>query len=235
MSKNKAVLVISDTHFPYNHVDVIPFLRALKKKYKFDLVVHIGDEVDYHAISFHDSDPDLLSPGDELQAAIRRLKPLYKLFPEVHVIESNHGSLVYRKGKAMGLPRSVLRSYRDILEAPKGWQWHFDLKIRLSNGQDCYFHHSKGSNILGVSQAMGCNVVSGHEHSSFEIRYWGNSYALMWGLRVGCLIEDSSLAFAYNRTTLKRPVIGCAGILNGLPRLFPMVLLKNGRWDKSIP
>ena len=43
------------------------FLRALKKKYKgFDLVVGIGDEIDQHAISMHDSDPDLPSAGDEL-------------------------------------------------------------------------------------------------------------------------------------------------------------------------
>ena len=115
----KSVLVISDQHYPYNHADTLEFLEALKKKYKFDKVIHIGDEIDAHALSFHDSDPDLMSAGDELKTCINRVKPLYKLFPEVDLVESNHGSMVYRRQKAHGLPRSVIKSYREILEAPK--------------------------------------------------------------------------------------------------------------------
>ena len=60
---NKCILVISDTHCPYHHPDLISFLKTIKKKYKPDRVIHIGDEVDSHAISFHDSDPDLYSAG----------------------------------------------------------------------------------------------------------------------------------------------------------------------------
>ena len=56
---NKSILIISDTHIPYHHKDVIAFLKGIKKKYKPDRIIHIGDEIDSHAISFHDSDPDL--------------------------------------------------------------------------------------------------------------------------------------------------------------------------------
>ena len=55
----KNILVISDMHHPYCHPDTVPFLKALKAKYKFDTVVCIGDEADFHDASFHDSDPDL--------------------------------------------------------------------------------------------------------------------------------------------------------------------------------
>ena len=129
MAKNSRILVISDMHHPYSHPDTIEFLIALHKKYKFDRVVCVGDEVDGHAISFHQSDPDLLAPGDELKTAIRRMQPLYRVFPSVDVLDSNHGSLVYRKGKFAGLPRAVFKSWREILEAPKGWKWHFELTI----------------------------------------------------------------------------------------------------------
>ncbi len=72
-ARNDRILVISDMHHPYSHPDVLPFLTALNKKYQPTRVVCVGDEIDCHAMSFHDSDPDLMSAGDELQAAIKAL------------------------------------------------------------------------------------------------------------------------------------------------------------------
>ena len=128
-SARQAILVISDMHHPYAHPDTVPFLAALKRKYKFTNVVCIGDEADFHDMSFHDSDPDLDSAGIELEKAIASLKPIYKLFPDVTVVESNHGSMVLRKALVGKLPRRVVKSYNDILEAPKGWKWVFDFKL----------------------------------------------------------------------------------------------------------
>jgi len=227
---NARVLVIGDMHFPFQHPDAIAFLKAVKKEYKPDRVIQIGDEVDFHAISFHDSDPDLLSPGDELESAIKKLQPLYKLFPKVDLIESNHGSLVYRKGKALGLPRHVFKSYREVLQAPKNWNWHFDLTIKLSNGMNCYFHHGKTSDPLKLSQSMGMSAVQGHFHEKFSINYWGNSLGLYWQAFTGCLVNDDSLAMSYNNTNLKRPIIGSLIILDGWPRLLPLVMNSKGRW-----
>jgi len=229
-----SLLVISDQHYPYNHADIIDFLKALNKKYKFDKVVNIGDEVDSHAMSFHDSDPNLMSAGDELEVSIQRLQHMYKLFPKMDLVESNHGSMVYRRQKAHGLPRSVIKSYRDILEAPKGWVWYSDLILRCG-GQDVYFCHGKVGDVMKHSMSMGMSVVTGHFHERFEIRYWGNKLGLYFGMIVGCLIENDSLAFAYNKLNLKRPIIGCGGIINGQPRLFPMVLNSDGRWTGFVP
>ncbi len=234
MTGFKSILVISDQHHPYAHPDIYAFLKAIKEKFKPDRVINIGDEVDGHSISFHEKDPDLLSPTDELQTAINRLKPIYKLFPKMDLVDSNHGSLVYRRARFAGLPSRVIKSYRDILEAPKEWRWHDDLIVRDSSGNDTYFCHSRGSDVLKVSQAMGMNVVQGHHHSQFEIRYWGNKLGLYFGMTVGCLIDAKSLAFAYGKLSLKRPVIGVGIILNGIPRLIPMILDRNGRWIKSL-
>lgn len=231
----RSILVISDQHFPYNHPDIIAFLRALKNKYKPDKIVNIGDELDYHAISFHEHNPDLLSPSDELVTAINRMTPLFKLFPAMDLLDSNHGSLVYRKGIAHGLPRHVFKSYRDILGAPKGWKWHDDLTLKMSDGKWVYFCHGKSADVLKLSQSMGMSCVQGHFHERFEIRYWGNSLGLFWGMMTGCLIDNDSLAFAYNKVNLKRPVIGCSTILNGIPKLLPMILGKGGRWTGFVP
>lgn len=227
---NSRILVISDMHHPYAHIDTVDFLEAVKKKYKPTRVVCIGDEVDSHAMSFHDHDPDLPSAGDELEAAIEALQPLYDLFPVVDLIDSNHGSMVYRKGKHHGIPRKYLRDYGEILEAPDGWKWHMDLTIKIPGGNEVYFHHGLAKNIMKVVAQRGMCCVQGHYHTEFNIGYIGNPNHLLWGLQIGCSIDGDALAFAYDRTNLGRPVIGHGIILDGLPKLLPMTLDKKGRW-----
>lgn len=231
---NRCILVISDLHCPYQHPDAVAFLKAIKAKYKPTRVVLSGDEADFHSTSFHDKDVDLESAGKELESTIKALKPLYKLFPKAQVLESNHGSLVLRKALAHGLSRKFFKSPGEILEAPKTWTWHFDLVVKLPDGNDCYFHHSKGANAKKNSQAMGMSFVQGHHHESFEISYWGNPNALLFGMTVGCLVDPHSLAMAYNKNNLRRPVIGCAVIVDSKPILIPMVLNKTGRWIKKL-
>ncbi len=231
---NKSILVISDLHCPYQHQDAVAFLKAIKKKYKPTRVILSGDEADYHGISFHDHDPDLDAPGKELDKAISALKPIYKLFPKAEVLESNHGSLVLRKAIANGQSRRYFRTPGEILEAPKGWTWHFDIVLTLPDGNKCYFHHSKGANVKKNSQAMGMSFVQGHHHESFEICYWGNPNALNFGMTVGCLVNNHSLAMAYNKNNLKRPVIGCAVIVDSIPILIPMRINSKGRWTKRL-
>lgn len=231
--KFKAVLVIPDQHAPFQHPDLIPFLRALKDKYKFDKVVNLGDEVDYHAISFHEADPNLFSPSDELERAIQAMQPLYKLFPEQEVIDSNHGSLVMRKGKFASLPASVFKGPREILRAPKGWHWSRDLILNTDLGQ-VFFTHGRTGTSGKLSRNMAMNTVQGHFHSKFQIDYWGSPNGLYWDMHAGCLVDDHSLAMAYNKTTLLRPVIGAAVIINGRPQLCPLLKDKHGRWTGKL-
>ena len=224
-----SILILSDQHFPYAHPDIIPFLKAVKKKFKPDTIVNIGDEIDGHAISFHESEPDLMSAGDELTAAIKAMKPLFKLFPKCYVVESNHGSLVYRKGRYAGLSKRMLRTNNEILCAPAGWTWHFDVVLPTALG-NVYFHHGKSGKSGGLAQSMGMNAVQGHYHSKFQIEYLANPEKLYWDMHVGCLADDKSLAMGYNKTTLPRPIVGVGVIINGRPQLIPMVLKKGGKW-----
>ena len=82
---------------------------------------------------------------------------------------------------------------------------------------------------------MGMSVVQGHYHSIFKIDYWANPNDLFFGMQVGCSIDDKSRAFAYNKNTAKRPIVGHGLIWNGLPHLLPMILNKKGRWNGQIP
>ena len=173
---NKRILIISDTHCPYHHPDAIRFLAEIKDKYSPDRVIHIGDEVDNHAMSFHDSDPGLASAGDELRKARDAIWEIEALYPKVDVLESNHGSLAYRKAKVAGIPKEMLRPYSEILDTKK-WKWHFEMEVKLPNGQPCYFHHGRSANVLLASQSRGMSAVQGHYHEKFGIWYWGTHRA----------------------------------------------------------
>lgn len=229
------LLCISDMHHPYGHPDTVPFLLGLKDKYKFDAVLIGGDEIDGHALSFHDHDSDLLSAGHELEAAIKALSPLYAAFSNAYVLESNHGSLVFRKGKHHGLPRHVFKSYREILRAPEGWTWQPEMIFQFSNGKKALAHHGYSSNILGASRERGMSLIQFHFHNSLSIQYWENAEDTFFALQSGCLIDDTSLAYAYNKLSVRRPIIGCSGVLEGAPVLFPMFLDRHKRWTGRVP
>lgn len=227
---NSRVLLISDLHFPYEHRDTLKFLEYLKEKYDPTRIISLGDELDQHCLSYHDSDPDLFSASGELNEAKKRVKKLKQLFPEMDILESNHGSLIWRKAKTHGIPKEYIKSYQDVIGVDDLWKWHFELTIDLPNGQKCYFTHGKTADVVKLSQQMGMNAVQGHYHEKFGIQYWGNPTGLYWGLQVGCIVDDDSLAFSYNNTNIKRPIIGTGLIIDSQPVLEPMILDSNGRW-----
>lgn len=231
----KSLLCVSDQHHPYGHPDIVPFLTALKDKYNFDGVLIGGDEIDAHAMSFHDHDQNLFSAGHELEEAIRKLKPLYELFPEAIVLSSNHGDLFYRKGKHHGFPRQVLKSYNEILQAPKSWEWVPEKIFQFSNGKKAIAHHGYSPNILLASKKRAMSLIQFHFHSMFSINYWQNAENLFWTMQCACLIDDTSYAYAYNKLGIERPIMGVGAVFDGLPKLLPMILNDDGRWNGFIP
>jgi hypothetical protein len=227
---NRRILLISDMHIPYHHPDTLKFLQHLKDIYNPTRVICLGDELDKHSLSFHDSDPDLPSAGDELRASLPVIQKLKEMFPIMDILESNHGSLLYRKAHHHGIPKQYLKTYNEVLGVDDGWQWYYDLTVDLPNGNKCYLHHGKSANVTKTSQTMSMCAVQGHFHETFKVEYWGNPVALYWAMQCGCLIDDKSYAFNYNNVNLKRPIIGTGLIINSMPILEPMVLNESGNW-----
>jgi len=225
----KRILVISDLHIPYHHKDSFAFLREIKKLYKPDFVVNIGDLLDFHAISMHDHNPDLYSAGDELKQSRIYIKELESLFPEVTEVDSNHSSLVFRRALKYGMSKEFLKGYGDFLGTKK-WKWVDDLTLTMSNKQRCFFTHGRSADVLKVSQTMGMSAVQGHYHTKFVISYWANPDNLFFGMNVGCLINQKSMAFSYAKNFKTRFILGCGMIVEGIPRLMPMVLNNKGNW-----
>jgi len=225
------ILIIPDLHFPYCHKDALDFLYKANKLLNPSRIICLGDELDYHAMSFHDSDPDLDSAGKELALALGYIDTLHEIFPKMDLLHSNHGSMAYRKSKHNGIPRHLIKSYNDALCIPEqDWKWHERLIVELPNGTNMCAVHSLGADSLRASQSLGMSLVQGHHHSSFEIRYWQNMSNLNFAITSGCLIDDNSMAFAYNKLQVKRPIMGATFIENSIPTLIPMLVDSNNRW-----
>lgn len=230
---NSRIIAVPDLHAPYHHVDSIAFLSALDDYFHFTRVICLGDETDNHALSFHDSDPNLDSAGTELNEARKVLNELHSLFPVMDLCHSNHGSLVYRRALKTGIPVEMIKTYREILfpqGGGEGWQWDELVRLQLPNGEDCLFKHECTGDILNNAAHERANLVQGHRHSQWTIQGKASDAALYWAMIPGCLIDRKTRAFEYGKLNLKRPAIGVGLIINSLPMLVPMQLDKHGRW-----
>lgn len=229
MDKRSVVLSWPDSHIPFEHKDAYSFLSHVKKLYKPTTIVCLGDLEDWHGISFHDKDPDGYSAGHEYLELKKRIRPYFELFPKVLVCTSNHGSLPFRKAFAYGLPSQLLKSYKDILEAPDGWQWadHWVVDGVIYEHGDPFT--GRDAAIKAATQNMQSTVI-GHVHSFAGIQYSANSKHLIYGFNSGCLIDKDRYAFAYAKKYKQKPILGCGIITNGIPTFIPMILNKSSRW-----
>lgn len=223
------VLAIGDLHYPFAHRDHLAFLKAVKTSIKPDHVVCLGDEIDAHALSVHEHNPEGYSAGHEHTKAKEDLARLYQCFPSGRSVISNHTARPVRLALRCGLPSVFLREYRDVLDAPRTWSWHDAVEIDGVR----YIHGEGYSGPLGAlkcAQAHMQPVVIGHIHSFAGIQFNANPKHLFWGFNVGCLIDRDAYAFQYAKYQASKPILGCGIIRDATPTFIPMRLTKAGRW-----
>ena len=69
------VLVIGDIHAPFERKEYLQFCKDQYKKHNCNKVVFIGDIIDNHYSSYHETDADGLGGDTELSLAIKSIKP----------------------------------------------------------------------------------------------------------------------------------------------------------------
>ena len=202
------VLVVPDLHAPWIHKDALEFCKAQYVAHECSAVVFIGDLLDGHAISYHETNPDGMSAGNEFDSAVATLKDWYEAFPVAYVCFGNHDLLISRKAQTHGLPNRLFKTFGEIIESPKGWQFNHTWEI---DGVK-YLHGTGGGGktahmIRALKNRQ--STVLGHFHSTFGVGYMANTQDLSFGMAVGCLIDISSYAMEYGKDFLDRPILGC--------------------------
>ena len=230
---SKNVGIIGDTHEPFCHPDYINFCYETFKRFGCTEIIHIGDECDNAALSFHQSELEMPNAINEAEQAQRAMEEWYRTFSTVKICVGNHSALPFRQATTAGIPKRYLKTYEEIWNAPKGWEWKMDWEI----DNVLYTHGTGSSGISGARNRAIANrqsTVIGHSHSFGGVSYMASRNDIIYGLNVGCGIDVDHIAFSYGKHFPKKPTLGCGVVLDsGRIGLFiPMDLGSRYEWKK---
>ena len=233
----KRLLILSDTHFPYQHQNYFEWIKKIKDKVNPTQVIHIGDLVDFHSISQHLHSAELPNIKFEIKDAIKCIKKLRKIFPTpMPILWGNHDIRIQRIAEKSLIPNSFLKDINDILEIDKKWKWtwHDKLIVDLPNKTKVFFTHHFKSNVISSAKELGMSYVAGHQHTLCQLTMISNPLALNFAMCVGSSINPKSEAFKYGKNFIKRPIISVGAIINNQPVIFAMPLNDRGEWTGAI-
>lgn len=223
MLRAKNILCIGDSHAPFVRKGYLDFCKRIRDRYECDTIVHMGDEVDHHALSNHSHDPNGLSPGDEFLSAYKEMQKWFKSFPKCYVCIGNHTSRLFRLASENGIPNAYLKTYQEIWDAPETWRWAKSWEIN-----NILFMHGTGKT-GGFAHANWAkqnrqSTVIGHLHSIAGVEWFASQKDIIFGMAVGCGFDTKSYAAAYGEDFAAKPIISCGVIQNAgkLPFIVKM-------------
>ncbi len=201
------ILIIGDLHEPFCLDGYLDFCKDTYNRYNCNRVVFIGDIIDNHFSSYHESDSNGLGGGDELELAISKISKWYKAFPIADVIIGNHDRIIMRKAQTSAIPTQWIKQYKDVLNTPN---WNFIESVVYN---DVLYIHGEGGTARSRMKKDLNSVVQGHLHTQAYCEHLVGSNFRIFGMQVGCGIDNKSYAMAYAKNYGK-PAIGVGVVLN---------------------
>lgn len=205
--KIENILIIGDIHAPFELDGYLEFCKATYKEYNCNRVIFIGDIIDNHFSSYHETDSNGLGGKDELNLAVKRISKWYKSFPIADVIIGNHDRIIMRKAQSSAIPTKWIREYREVLDTP---DWNFTDSVTYN---DVLYIHGEGGTARSRMKKDLNSVVQGHLHTQAYCEHLVGSNFKIFGMQVGCGIDNKAYAMAYAKNYGK-PAIGCGVVLN---------------------
>jgi len=205
--KERRVLVIGDLHEPFCLKGYLEFCQETYAKWNCNQVIFIGDIIDNHYASYHESDPNGLGGGEELKIAIKRVQKWHKAFPKADVCIGNHDRIIMRKAFSSAIPREWIKSYNEVL----GTSWNWVERVVYDEVQ--YIHGEGGTARTKAKNDMQSSV-QGHIHTQAYTEWLVGRNFRIFGMQVGCGIDWESYAAAYARH-YKKQAIGCGVVIGG--------------------
>ena len=201
------VLIIGDIHEPFCLDGYLEHCIWVFNKYACNRVIFIGDIIDNHYSSYHETDADGLGGKDELDLAIKKISKWYQAFPNADVIIGNHDRIIMRKAQTSAIPTKWIKQYKDVLNTPK---WNFVNSVTYNNVK---YIHGEGGTARSRVKADMQSVVQGHLHTQAYCEWVVGSKFKVFGMQVGCGIDHEKYAFAYAKAG-KKPAVGCSVVLD---------------------
>lgn len=220
-SRAESYLIIPDLQMPFHAVGALEFCERVRREFAIpkENVLFCGDEVDnFHGKGLDKKgDPDAAhTPRQELAAAVDELKRWYATYPTARLAVSNHGTRYERRAAEAEISSQWMRLYRDVIEAPPGWQWQDSWLIRASKHPFMLEHGHEGKAATEAKVLEnGYSTVHGHFTKAQYIRVTNRHGRKLWGFCAAALIDFDTYAFKYAKKYPRRPDNGCGVILDG--------------------
>ena len=202
------VLAIGDIHAPVEVEDYLKHCKETYENYNCNKVVFIGDIIDNHYSSYHETDADGLGGLDELELAIERIAKWYKAFPNADITIGNHDRIIMRKAQTSNIPTRWIKEYKDVLNTPN---WNFTDRVVYDNVQ---YIHGEGGTAHAKCRADMMSTVQGHLHTQCYVQHFVGQNYKIFGMQIGCGIDHDSYAMGYAKRG-KKPAIACGVVING--------------------
>ena len=203
-----SVLIIGDMHEPFSLEAYLEFCSEQYVKYGCNRVIFIGDIIDNHYSSYHETDADGLGGADELELAIEKIAAWYNAFPNADVIIGNHDRLIMRKAQSSAVPSKWIRDYKEVLGTP---QWNFTDRCVVDGVQ---YIHGEGGKAHIKCRADMMSTVQGHWHTEAYTQWFVGANFRVFGMQVGCGVDHDAYAMAYAKRG-RKPAVGCGVVING--------------------
>jgi len=203
------VLVIGDLHEPFCLDGYLSFCKKVYAENNCNKVVFIGDVIDNHYSSYHESSADGLGGRTELEFAVNKLKRWYKAFPNAFVTLGNHDRIIIRKAQSSNIPSKWIKEFAEVLETPK---WKFVTEVFIDGVR--YVHGDKSGKARMAAKRDMVSTVSGHYHTDFYCEWMFGKTRAIFGMAVGCGIDSKSYAMGYMQGG-KKEAIGVGVVVGG--------------------
>lgn len=207
------VLVIPDLHLPWCHPDALDYALALRKKYRTNRTVFIGDIVDHHCISRWLPSPNAPTVLEEHEATLRALKPWVQNFCRAYVTIGNHDErptkIAWKEARIPSSPYLV--PYAKLWRTPH-WKW----VKRIEIDGVLYTHGSNRSGkyaAINYGAELDQSVCIGHLHRFSYAHQCVKTGRL--AVQVGAAIDEQSPAFEYAADSPSKSIPSFAVIKNG--------------------
>lgn len=202
------VLVIGDMHEPFCLDGYIQHCQETYAKHNCNKVIFIGDVIDNHYSSYHETDADGMGGLDELEVAIDKISLWYNAFPNADVTVGNHDRIIMRKAQTSNIPSIWIRNYKDVLETPG---WDFVDRVVIDNVQ---YIHGEGGTAHTKCRGDMMSTVQGHLHTQCYVQWFVGHNFKIFGMQVGCGIDNDAYAMAYAKRG-KKPAVACGVVIGG--------------------
>lgn len=203
----RRILVVGDIHAPFTNERYLDFCKETYAKYNCNQTIFIGDIIDNHYSSYHETDPNGVSGSDELLYAVEQIRMWSDAFPVADVTIGNHDRMIMRKAFTSSIPKEWIKSYNEVL----GVNWNWTDRVVYDNVQ---YIHGEGGTAHSKCRADLMSTVQGHLHSQAYVKWFMGQVEKIFGMQVGCGIDQDSYAMAYAKRG-KRPAIGCGVVIGG--------------------